>query len=160
MFLHRSPKTALKNTQNSPLAFWSWHSQKFWKMKVFIFLDFLEIVFKKISIWHVGLLEMFPCQSSKTALKNTQNYLFLQHFEVDILENFQKWNFLFFLTFSKFFFPTYAWIPQIASQITETFWNQLVRLLKNCNEILENGKSCVLLSNFFCKILEYRETLE
>ncbi len=50
---------------------------------------------------------------------------------------FSKIKVFVFLNILKNFFPTYAWVPQIASQITETFWNQLARLLKNFNEIYE-----------------------
>ncbi len=105
MFLCRFPKTVLKNTQTHlSTAFWSWHTWKFSKMKVFVFPNFLKIWFKKGNsiLWHIGLLDMFLCRFPKTALKNTQNYL-LQHFEVDISRNFQKWKFSFFLIFSNFF---------------------------------------------------------
>ncbi len=124
MFFCRSPKTALKNTQNSPLySIFKLTFLEIFKNESFRFPNFLKILGKKISILkHIGFFDMFLCQSPKIVFKNTQNHhLSLQHFEVDIPGNFLKWKFSFFSIFSKNFFPTYVWVPQIASQITETF---------------------------------------
>ncbi len=46
------PKIALKNTQNSLLysSFWSWRYWKFSKMKVFVFINFFEILFSDICL--------------------------------------------------------------------------------------------------------------
>ncbi len=70
-------------------------------------------IFKISILWHNGLFHMFLGQSPKT----TQKYpklISLQHFEVDIPKNFQKWKYSFFSIFSNFF-STYAWVSQIAS---------------------------------------------
>ncbi len=91
----------------------------------------------KISIlWHSGLLDMFLHRTPKTALKNTQNLPLYSILKVTFPEIFKKESFR-FSQYSQNFFSTYASVPQIASQITETHGNQLVRLLKNFDEILE-----------------------
>ncbi len=101
---HRKPHSKTPKTHLST-AFWSWHSRNVQKWKFPFFPIFSKFCFKKIFIlWHIELLDMFLCRPSKIALKNIQNYLSLQHFEVDIPGNFQKWKFSFFSIFSKVVF--------------------------------------------------------
>ncbi len=107
MFLHRSLKTVLKNTRNSPLYnILKLTFQEIFKNENFCFSQFSQnSIFKKIFIlWHREFLDMFLYRSPKTALKNTQNQLSLQHFEVNIPGDFQKGKFSFFPIFSNFFF--------------------------------------------------------
>ncbi len=55
-------------------AFLSWHSGKFSKVKVFVFLHFREIFFlKKIHFMTQHFLDMFLCRSPNTVLKNSLN---------------------------------------------------------------------------------------
>ncbi len=113
-------------------AFWSWHSWKLKKMKVFVFLNFLEILFLKKypfvvqwASWHVSL---------SISKNRTQKYAILtspQHFEVDILGNFQKWK---FSSLSKFFSLTYARVPQIASHILVL----TKKLIKYCTQNVQH----------------------
>ncbi len=94
----KTPKTDFST------VFWSSHSRKFSEIKVFVFTNFLEILFNKISIlWSNELLDMLLRRSPKIALKNTQNHLSLTHFEVRISENFQIWKYSLFPFFSKFY---------------------------------------------------------
>ncbi len=101
MFLCRFPKTAFKNTQNSLLySILKLTFLGIFKIKVFVFLNFLEILFCfsffKSILYHCGLLDMFPCTSSKTALQNTYNSLLYNILKLTILGIFKNENFRFF----------------------------------------------------------------
>ncbi len=59
---------------------------------------------KKISIlWHSELLVIFFLSIPENRTQKYPKLTSLQHFEIDIPENFQKWKFLFFSIFLKFF---------------------------------------------------------
>ncbi len=87
-------------------------------MKVFVFLNFYEILLeKKFSILlNSGLLDMFLCRSPK-AILTFPKLTSLQHFKVDIPRNFKIKSFHFFQFFSKFWFPTYDPASQITSHM-------------------------------------------
>ncbi len=118
MFLYQSLKTALKNTQSS--FFYSILKLAF--LDIFKNESFRLSKFKKKipfmaqwASWYVSL---------STFQNRTQKYEKLtsqQHFKVDIPQKFFKWKFSFFSTFSKFSFPTYARVPQIASHLYSNF---------------------------------------
>ncbi len=61
-----------------------------------------NFVQKNIHLWHSELLDMFLCWFPKIELKNIQNSP-PRHFEVDILGNFQKWEFVFLNFFDILF---------------------------------------------------------
>ncbi len=115
-FLYQFPKTTLKNTRTPLYSILKLTFLKIFKNKGFGFLNFLKILFYKSfhfvaqwASWHVSL--SIPKNRTQKYLKLTSLY----HFDVDIPGNLKKWKFLFFSVFSKFCFPTYAWVPQIAS---------------------------------------------
>ncbi len=95
MFLYRSPKTALKNTQNSTL-----HSTlkltflEIFKNESFCFSQFSRN-FVIFILWHKELLDMFLRRSLKTALKNTQNSPLYSILKLTFLEIFKNESFRF-----------------------------------------------------------------
>ncbi len=106
MLLHRSPKTALKNTLNSPFySILKLTFPKIFKNESFRFSQFSRNFVSKNfhfkaqwSSWH-GSLSITENRTQKHPKLTS-----LQHFEVDIPKNFQKWKFSFLSIFSKFFF--------------------------------------------------------
>ncbi len=99
------PKTYLST------AFWSWYSWEFSKIRVFVFLIFFLIFWKKkISIlWYSELLDMFLFRCPKTAFKNIQSIPLYSILKLTFLEIFKNESFC-FSQFSGNFFLTYAWV--------------------------------------------------
>ncbi len=104
-------------------AFWSWHSWKLSKMKVFSFLNFLEtfVLIKFAFHSRVGFLTCFSVDPGKTAVKIPKTHLSTAFRSLHWWEggerggNFQKLKFLVFSIFSKFCFPIYDPVFQIVS---------------------------------------------
>ncbi len=54
-------------------AFWSWHSWKFWKIKVFVFLNFLEILFQTYAWVPQIASQLFKKQKIKRKTRKLKN---------------------------------------------------------------------------------------
>ncbi len=79
-------------------------------MTDFVFLNFIEILFKKIPLYSTHVSLSIPENRIQKYPKLTS----LQHFEIDIFRNFQKWKFLFFSILLKFCLKNFHFMAQWA----------------------------------------------
>ncbi len=110
MFLHRSPKTALKNTQNSPLySILKLIFPKIFKNESFHFSQYSRnFIFKKFPFYStLGFLTCSSIDPRKLHLKTPRTHLSTVFWNWPT-QKFSKMKVFIFLNILKIFFPTYA----------------------------------------------------
>ncbi len=112
----KTPKTHLST------AFWSWHSRKFSKIKVFVFPNFLEILFKKNSFYGtLGFLTCFSVDPRKPHSKIPKTTSLYSTLKMIFPEIFKNENFRFSQYSQKFFFRLMPRFPRSPHKLLRHF---------------------------------------